>query len=173
MFVGGLPDPRKKSITEVQRGDRVPDFETAWSEWLVLSRTMKFKDLFDKELSHIEREEDLDPIDGFLPLNILKVYSTLVEDPDDLGFSKMYGYLPRMSLCYIGANLASSFCERVNLCAKNIMTHDRTLLSDKHLEMVCYLRMNRDFIYYLKAKYPSVMRDWQAKQCNPDDQEDE
>ena len=168
MFVGGLPDPRKKDGSQTAK--KTPTFEEAWAEWLVLSKTMKFKDLFHNELAHIAREEELDPIDDLLPLNILRVYIKLVGDPD---FFKMYGYLPRLSLCYIGANLASSFCERVNSCAKNIMTHDRTLLSDKHLEMLCYLRMNRDFIYFLKAKYPSIMRDWLAKQVEPEEEEEE
>ena len=96
-------------------------------------------------------------------MDILRVYRTLVEDKGKVGFFRMYGYLPQLAICYIGANLASSFCERVNSCAKNIMTHDRTLLSDNHLEKLCYLRMNRDFIYYLKAKYPKKLREWQKQ----------
>ena len=166
-FVGGLPDLRKKNKKERKKGE-APEFEDAWSEWLDLSRSMKFKDLFKKELAHVDSEEELDPIQDLLTLNMLKVYRTLVEDPDEMGFFETYGYLPKLSLCYIGANLASSFCERVNSCAKNIMTHDRTLLSDTHLEKLCFLRMNRDIIYYLKAKYPSVMRDWESKQHEPE-----
>ena len=68
------------------------------------------------------------------------------------GLQKLAPPQPHGALAYIGANLASSFCERVNSAAKLIMTHDRTLLSDKHLEMLFFLQMNRDFIYYLKQR---------------------
>ena len=69
-----------------------------------------------------------------------------------------------ISLCYVGNNLASSYCERVNSCAKLIMTHDRTLLGDDYLEMLCFLRMNRTIIYYLKHKYPEKKMEWAEKQ---------
>ena len=73
------------------------------------------------------------------------------------------GKLPKLALCYIGNNLASSFCERVNSCAKLVMTHDRTMLNDAHLEKVCWLRMNRTFMTYMKVKHPEIAQEWQEK----------
>ena len=58
--------------------------------------------------------------------------------------------------CYVGNNLASGYCERVNSCAKLIMPHGRTLLDDEELEIVCFLCMNLTFIYYMKHQYPDV-----------------
>lgn len=71
-----------------------------------------------------------------------------------------YGYMPLLALCYIGNNLASSYCERVNSCAKLIMSSDRTGLKPGHLEQVCWLRMNRSFITYMKTKYPHLVKKW-------------
>ena len=75
----------------------------------------------------------------------------------------MFGYLPDLALAYIGANLASSFCERVNSAAKLIITHDRTVLGDRHLEMLCVLRMNKDFIYWMRDKHPEWCTEWFEK----------
>ena len=73
------------------------------------------------------------------------------------------GVLPDLALAYIGANLASSFCERVNSAAKLIMTHDRTTLGNKHLEMLCVLRMNRDFIAWMREHHDDWCREWYQK----------
>ena len=168
IFVRGIPidiSAKKKQDAKQSTAIMAPEFDDAWQNWLLTSAQIKWKERFTDELADVENEESIDPVNDLLTLNVLKnVYKDLNEDPDDCGFFALYGYLPRLALCYIGANLASSFCERVNSCAKNIMTHDRTMLNDHHLEMLCYLRMNRDYIYFLKAKYPHVMREWQEKQ---------
>ena len=95
---------------------------------------MKWKERFPNDLEKVANEESIGTINALLTVNVLKnVHKEFIEDPDDCGFFVLYGYLPQLALCYIGANLASSFCECVNSCAKNIMTHDRTMLSDHHL----------------------------------------
>ena len=168
VYVRGIPisvSGKKKQEEKKQGTISCPEFEDAWENWLLASSHMKWKERFPDPLKQVENEESIDTVNDLLTLNVLKnVYKEFIADPDDCGFFVLYGYLPQLALCYIGANLASSFCERVNSCAKNIMTHDRTMLSDHHLEMLCYLRMNRDYIYYLKIKYPHIMREWQAKQ---------
>ena len=168
VFIKGIPislSNKKKEEAKKSNASTAPDFDDAWDNWMLASAHIKWKERFPKELVEVENEESVDTIDDLLTLNVLKgLYHDLIEDPDDCGFFCLYGYLPRLALCYIGANLASSFCERVNSCAKNIMTHDRTMLSDEHLEKLCYLRMNRDYIYFLKVKHPHIMREWQEKQ---------
>ena len=168
VYVKGIPisiSGRKKQEAKTNSTIACPNFDDAWDNWLLASSHMKWKERFPKELKDVENEESMDTIHDLMTLDVLQqVYKDFIEDPDDCGFFVLYGYLPQLALCYIGANLASSFCERVNSCAKNIMTHDRTMLSDNHLEMLCYLRMNRDYIYYLKIKYPHIMRKWQETQ---------
>jgi len=142
-----------------------PEFEDAWENWLLASSHMKWKERFPNDLEKVANEESIGTINALLTVNVLKnVYKEFIEDPDDCGFFVLYGYLPQLALCYIDANLASSFCECVNSCAKNSMTHDRTMLSDHHLEMLCYFRMNRDYIHYLIIKYPHIMRKLQEQQ---------
>ena len=105
-------------------------------------------------------EESLHPIHDLLELDVLNtLYRRLIED-DSLGGIAQFGYLPYLALNYIGNNLASSYCERVNSCAKLIMTSDRSRLKSDHLEKVCFLRMNRDVIVYLRAKHPEKVHAW-------------
>ena len=122
------------------------------------AKQMRFK----TELEHAGCEEDLDPIEDLLELDVLKkVYKDPFEDTENMHNGR-YGLMPLLALHYVGNNLASSYCERsrANSCAtmscKLIMSHDRTLLDDEELEMVCFLRMNRAFLYYMK--HPGVCK---------------
>ena len=137
------------------------NFDMLWDTWLQLSKIMCWKELFPVELKHIKTESELDSVDDLMELDVLHgVYERLIEDKT-LGGG--VGRLPLLALCYIGNNLASSFCERVNSCAKLVMTHDRTVLNDGHLEKVCWLRMNRSFMTYMKVKHQEIAKQWQKK----------
>ena len=75
---------------------------------------MKWKERFPNDLEKVANEESIGTINALLTVNVLKnVYKEFIEDPDDCGFFVLYGYLPQLHLCYIGANLASRFCEGV------------------------------------------------------------
>jgi len=73
------------------------------------------------------------------------------------GFAGKLGYLVAMAFAYTGDNIASSFCERMNSAAKNVLTDSRTLLDARELEMVVVLRINRDFMVYMKENHPGVV----------------
>ena len=60
-FVGGLPLPPRLE-EQNPTPSTAPSFAEAWEQWTLLSKTMKFKEMFEKELAHIANEEDLDPI---------------------------------------------------------------------------------------------------------------
>jgi hypothetical protein len=47
-----------------------------------------------------------------------------------------------MAFAYTGDNMGSSFCERINSVAKDILTEERTLLDERELEMAAVLRMD-------------------------------
>lgn len=156
-YIDGIPVFTQAEIGRIS-------FEEAWDNWNGYSRMIRWKSVFKEELAHAECEDDLDPIQDLLELDVLKkVYKDLVEDPKKRNNGR-YGLMPLLALCYVGNNLASSYCERVNSCAKLIMSHDRTLLDDDELEMVCFLRMNRTFIYYMKHQYPDVCASWKDEQ---------
>ena len=72
---------------------------------------------------------------------------------------KKYGWLPKMATCSkgsIGSLLASSFCERINSCANQVLTLGNTLLSDGEMEKLVMCRMNEDFIVFMRQQYPEV-----------------
>ena len=72
---------------------------------------------------------------------------------------KVYGYLPLLaSCCYgqIGALNAESFCERSLRCAGHVLTEGNSLLDSKELEMLVILRMNRDFMEFMREHYPDL-----------------
>ena len=72
---------------------------------------------------------------------------------------KKYGWLPKMATCSkgsIGSLLASSFCERINSCANQVLTLGNTLLSDGEMEKLVMCHMNEDFIVFMRQQYPEV-----------------
>ena len=72
---------------------------------------------------------------------------------------KKYGWLPKMATCSkgsIGYLLTSSFCERINSCANQVLTLGNTLLSDGEMEKLVMCRMNEDFIVFMRQQYPEV-----------------
>ena len=74
-------------------------------------------------------------------------------------FRRRYGWLPQLWRCYAGGNAASSYCERMISVANDVMTHGRTLLDDDKLEMLAVLRMNREFMDYMRSEYPTLMNE--------------
>ena len=56
----------------------------------------------------------------------------------------------------IGSLLASSFCERINSCANQILTLGNTLLGDGEMQKLVLCRMNQDFIVFMRKNYPQV-----------------
>ena len=67
-----------------------------------------------------------------------------------------------MQYAYCGDNMASSFCERINSVAKQVLTEGRSLLSEEELEMVVVLRVNKKFMEHMKAKHPELVRQVRA-----------
>jgi hypothetical protein len=59
----------------------------------------------------------------------------------------------------IGALNAESFCERVLRCAGHVLTEGNTLLSDEELEMLVILRMNRNFMQFMREHYNELTND--------------
>ena len=76
--------------------------------------------------------------------------------------SGMYGLLPAMAGCSVGqlgALNAESFCERILSCANNVIQTDNTLLNDEEVEMLVMLRMNRNFMEFMRLHYGDMARE--------------
>ena len=56
----------------------------------------------------------------------------------------------------IGSLWASSFSERINSCANQILTFGNTLLRDGEMPKLVMCHMNRDFIVFMRKHYPQV-----------------
>ena len=73
-----------------------------------------------------------------------------------------YGCLPKMATCSkgsIGSLLASSFCERINSYANQVLTLGKTLYSDGEMEKLVTCRMNQDFMVFMRKNYPQVAKE--------------
>ena len=55
------------------------------------------------------------------------------------------------------ALMASSFCERINSCAVEVVDERNTLLSQDEIDKVTVLRMNKEFMEFMRKEYPEVM----------------
>ena len=72
-----------------------------------------------------------------------------------------FGHLPKMALASKGmmaSLMASSFCGRINSCANIVVTKDNSLHCDEEIDKVVTLRMNRDFMEYMRICYPEVIK---------------
>ena len=51
-----------------------------------------------------------------------------------------------------------SFAERVNSAGNLVLTKGNTLLGDEEVSMLVTLRMNREFMIYIRHHHPNVSR---------------
>jgi hypothetical protein len=95
-----------------------------------------------------------------------------------------FGYLPMMVVATLGALNAESFCERVLSCVKLVVSDLHVSLKPKEIRMLVMLRMNREFMEYMRASYPETplsefravdtfVRDHGGLEALEDDEDDE
>ena len=85
-----------------------------------------------------------------LRVDMKKIISAL-KNSDPL--RKKFGYLPEMCKTWIGRLLAESFCERMILNANIVLTSGNTRLNPTEMRQLVVLRMNKDFMTYMKKAY--------------------
>jgi hypothetical protein len=96
---------------------------------------------------------DLLHVDMFKVLSdVLRTEAVLIQR----GKSGKFGYLPMMAVATLGALNAESFCERVLSCVKLVVSDLHVSLKPKEIHMLVMLRMNRDFMEYMRASYPDT-----------------
>ncbi|KAL1503334.1 hypothetical protein AB1Y20_011386 [Prymnesium parvum] len=79
---------------------------------------------------------------------------------------KLYGFIPDMAASssgQLGALNAESHAERILSCANNVLVEGNTLLHDEELEMLVVLRMNRDFMQFMRENYSAAVKEQHGK----------
>lgn len=99
--------------------------------------------------------EDLTP-DDKMKLDYGKVMKAVSGEVNS--FHK-YGHLPAMAETMLGSPLAASYNERMNSVAKQLMPPYRTRIGYEEFEMCVVLRMNRDFMAYMRDQHPELLCD--------------
>ena len=100
-----------------------------------------------------------DVMADLLHANMFKVYSDMLRSESlrlKKGLSAKFGYLPMMAVATLGALNAESFCERVLSCVKLVVSDLHVRLKAEKIRMLVMLRMNREFMEYMRATYPDT-----------------
>jgi Rad3-related DNA helicase len=53
----------------------------------------------------------------------------------------------------MGCLMGSSFCERVNSAGNQVVVAGNTMLSDDYIKKLVVLRMNREFMKFMRREY--------------------
>ena len=112
-----------------------------------------------KEFESLKGKPQLDTVADLMPLDVGGIYRKIEASDKD---RRLYGLIPLMassSYGQIGALNAESFCERVLRCAGHVLTEGNTLLLDDELEMLVILRMNRDFMQFMRKHHNHLTKD--------------
>ena len=145
------------------------EFRKCWIAWLAAEKKINWKETKKLNGSVVTCVRTTDRIVGAdcklewrelwdVDVGLVMKQEIIDKDPD----GTIYGYLPQMatfSKGSIGCLLASSFCERINSCANQVVTDGNTWLSDKEMEMVVMLRMNGPFITFMREQHPHVVKE--------------
>jgi hypothetical protein len=107
--------------------------------------------------------EDLTP-DDKLKLDYGKVMRAI---DGEVNLRHKYGHLPTMAETMLGSPLAASYNERMNSVAKQLMPPYRTRIGHGEFEMCVVLRMNSDFMAYMKEHHPELVCKPEAPKMEP------
>lgn len=95
----------------------------------------------------------LDIVEDLMDLDMGVVYLDLIKsDP----LRATFGFMPLLASCSegeLGAVNAESYAERVISASNITMDHGNTSMSDDLYEMLVVLRMNRDFMIFMRKNY--------------------
>ena len=134
------------------------NFKKYFKKWRTLA--LDWKQLFPLESQSWSNAAAPDKIADLMQLPIGRVYKNIMA----AGYAEnpTYGFLPLMAGCskaQIGALNAESYAERVLSAANLIITDGNTLLHDDMIEKLVLLRINREFIEYMRVTYKNVSKD--------------
>ena len=100
-----------------------------------------------------------DLITDLLDTNMFKVYSDMMRSETLLIHQRKptkFGYLPMMTVGTLGSLNTESFCERDLSCLKLVVSDLHVRLKADEIRMLVILRMNREFMEYMRTTYPNT-----------------
>ena len=95
-----------------------------------------------------------DLMTDLIHVNMFKVYSDMLRSDSH---SAKFGYLPMMTVATLGVLNTESFCECVLSCVKLVVSDLHGCLKAVESRMLVMLRMNREFMEYMRASYPDTL----------------
>jgi len=146
----------EKTEEDLQKEDKEnaeAEFKWVFKKWHKL--TIDWKIVYPD----VEIPEKPDTIRNLMPLEIGRLYKTLEKKDSD---RKKYGFLPLMAGCsygQLGALNAESYAERVNSVGKQVLTSGNSLLSSDEVEMLVILRMNEEFMRFMRMYYSDAVKE--------------
>ena len=144
-------------------GDTFPaecnnEFDVCFKKWRRHYKDINWRESFPNFGKDNTAHFDL--IDDMLPLDIGPFYMALLEKSDS-GNHALFGSNPLMAISSqynIGALNAESFCERIISAGNLVMTDGNTLLDDDELEKLILLRINRNFMTFMRETYAHISK---------------
>jgi hypothetical protein len=136
------------------RTDYGVEFDKAYAAWMAMHKALDWRS-FPEYAGELPAEGPLSAIDHLLPLNVAPLYANLIN-------SGKYGLVSLMAVASpytIGALNAESFSERVISAANLIMDEGNTAPDDEELEMMVILRIDREFMKFMRSKYAHVQHE--------------
>jgi hypothetical protein len=129
------------------------EYHLAIVEWINLSANFDWAHNFSTNLSteaaaKVNRGEELDAMD-LVDVPIGGLYARIHARDKE----RRYGYLPLMARSTLGNNLAQGYCERIISAGNDVVDKGNTSMSDGMVRKLVMLRMNRDFMNYMRENY--------------------
>ena len=145
------------SMTEKQLWDKdveigKEEFDAVFENWTNFPR--KWKKLHPKELHDVKK---VDPVEHLMNLDA-KVWLAAAETINKK--NGCFGLLPDMWKCLpcqLGALWSQSFVERMNSAGNLLVTKDKMNLGDDLIEKLVVLRMNKEFMKFMRTERPSLI----------------
>ena len=152
----GRPDEKsEEELDEEAKEAAEIEFPTVFKNWVQLKIDWRTK---FPEVDFPAAPPFLDVLRDLMGLDMGTLYNDIIiEDVT----RKKYGFIPLLAGCsdaQIGALNAESFAERIISGANLVMGKGNTLLSDKYLEMLVVLRMNRKFMEHMRDHYGNELK---------------
>ena len=135
------------------------DFQKHFARWRVTIRNIdSVEGGWAKLFPECNLPSKPDPIRHLRTVPLMKFYTAMKAEKSKRG-NPMYGLLPDLALfsrACVGALGASSYCERIASGGNNIVTDKSCSLSNRNVNILTTMKMNADFVDFLKDRYAAV-----------------
>jgi hypothetical protein len=149
------PELTEEELVEQDKSNAMNEFQKVLKKWL--RHDVPWKTLYPDQVE----TDTPDLVKDLMKLDMGVVYKQIIQEDKD---RKCFGFLPLMASCskgQIGALNAESYAERMNSMGKLVLTDGNSLLKDSEIEMLVTLRMNREFMEFMREHYGDQIKEKQ------------